>query len=287
MARRRIWILAYCVMSPLAWASKAPFQLQPKTVRQGQSALVRVSGPVPSEFKISFASQNIALWPCGKKHCGVVGVAVDTKIGKNPVVATWVENGEAKQAELSLKVTRGKFKVNKLRVDPSLTRPSDEEKLRIEQDKKDIEAALSNPASERLWDAKFALPTKGGVTSRFGNQRTYNGELKSVHFGVDLRASETTPIYVANSGKVVLARGFFTAGNMVTIDHGLGVFSSYAHLSAIEVAPGTVVKTGDKLGMAGATGRVTGPHLHWATRVNGVSVDPLQFRETWNQAFGG
>lgn len=272
-------------MSSLALAAPQKLQLQPKTLKQGQSALVRFPGAAPADLKIQFGAQAVALWPCGKQTCGMVGVAVDATVGKGEVIAEWTENGEPLKSVATIEIKRGKFRVNKLTVDPSLTQPSDEEKVRIEQDKKDIEAALSAPAAEALWDKDFAMPTTGGVTSLFGNQRTYNGEVKSIHFGVDLRANEKTPIYAANAGKVVVARGFFMAGNMVMIDHGLGVFSSYAHLSAIDVAPGAMVKKGDKLGMAGATGRVTGPHLHWATRVNGVSVDPMQFRTTWNRAF--
>ncbi len=285
MARLRVWFLVPCVMGSMASAAETRLQLQPKSVRQGQTALVRFPGAAPIDLKIQFGTQNLALWPCGEKTCGMVGVAVDAPVGTGEVVAEWTENGEAKRAVAPIKVTRGKFRVNKLSVDPSLTRPSEEEKLRIEQDKKDIEAALAAPAQEIFWDKDFVLPTGGGVTSLFGNQRTYNGEVKSIHFGVDLRANEKTPIHAANAGKVVLARGFFMAGNMVLIDHGFGVFSSYAHLSAIDVAVGARVKKGEKLGMAGATGRVTGPHLHWATRVNGVSVDPMQFRDTWNRAY--
>lgn len=285
MARFRVWFLIPCVMSDLAFAAEPKLQIQPKTVRQGHTALVRFPGEPPADLKIQFGTQTLALWPCGDKTCGMVGVAVDAPVGAGEVVAEWTENGQAQKTAAPIKVTRGKFRVNKLSVDPSLTHPSEEEKARIEQDKKDIEAALSSPAREVYWDKEFALPTDGGVTSLFGNQRTYNGEVKSIHFGVDLRANEKTPIHAANAGKVVLARNFFMAGNMVTIDHGFGVFSSYAHLSAIEVAPGAMVKKGDKIGMAGATGRVTGPHLHWATRVNGVSVDPMQFRETWNRAY--
>lgn len=110
----------------------------------------------------------------------------------------------------------------------------------------------------------------------------FNGDVKSSHMGVDLRAGTGTPIAATNAGTVVLARASFYPGQTVHIDHGAGVFSSYSHLSVMKVTAGQKIARGAILGLAGATGRVTGPHLHWGMRVNGVSVDPHQLRELLN-----
>lgn len=259
------------------------FTLSPKKLGQGQAALVQIAHP-PEKLTLKAGAQNIELWDCGKADpvtfCGIVSVPLDTPVGEFEVQAQWGEQTKS----LTLAVKKGKFQVNQLKVKPSITAPNPEEQAKIAEDKKDIEAAYAAPEPGQLWEGVFDLPTTGGITSQFGNQRTYNGELKSTHFGVDLRADTTTPIYAANTGKVLLARLFFMAGNMVLLDHGHGIYSSYAHLSKIDVQPGEIVKKGEQLGIAGATGRVTGPHLHWSMRANGVPVDPHSLRTALNKA---
>ncbi len=259
-------------------ASAAPSGIKvavhPQTVPQGQAALITVSSPTPlTELQGRFHEQNIAFWECGKKLCGIVAVQVNETPGPKDLILEW-KTEKQNELKTSFRVKKGTFKVNKLKVEPKITKPSAEDQTRIAQDKKDIEAAYLEPERKALWSGAFVLPTTGEKTSGFGNQRTYNGEVKSIHFGVDLRANTQTPIYATNAGKVVLAKEFFMAGNMVLLDHGMGVYSSYAHLSVLSVQAGQLVAKGDKIGMAGATGRATGPHLHWGMRVNSVAVDP-------------
>ena len=103
----------------------------------------------------------------------------------------------------------------------------------------------------------------------------FNGELRSYHRGVDLRGAEGTPIKAMADGKVVIAQNMYFAGNTVYLDHGQGVISSYAHMSRLDVKPGEMVKAGQQIGLVGATGRVTGPHLHLGLNILGVAVDPL------------
>jgi biotin carboxyl carrier protein len=271
------------LLSSFAWGGSPQFTLTPKKVGQGQAALVQVRD-TGENMALRAGAQAIETWDCGTAItpvlCGIVSVPLDTKVGKMDITAEWTGGSEA----LVLPVRKGKFHVNKLKVKPAITQPSDEEKKQIAQDKADIETAYKTPEKGALWEGVFELPTPGAVTSQFGNQRTYNGELKSTHFGVDLRADTTTPIHATNTGKVLLAHLFFMAGNMVLLDHGHGIYSSYAHLSEIKVKPGDVVKKGDVLGIAGATGRVTGPHLHWGMRANGVPVDPHSLRTAMNLA---
>lgn len=279
------------IFSGLVFA-KSPFSLSPKRVSQGQVTVLRVKavdGALPTDIKAQFGEQQIPFWTCGDSKkpslCGLVAIPLDTPLGKAEIEVQAQHMDKTIQEKLSLHVLKGKFRINLLTVAPQLTRPSEEDQKQIDRDKEDIAAAYANPGSAPLWKDLFKLPTSGGVTSLFGNQRRYNGEVKSTHYGVDLRANEKTPIYASNDGKVLLARSFFYGGNMVLLDHGMNLYSSYAHLSKIEVTPGQEVKRGDKLGMAGATGRVTGPHLHWGTRLNGHPVDPNQFVTTVNQTF--
>jgi hypothetical protein len=283
------WFLGLLLLSANSLAAAGPFTLRPAATRQGQAVLLRVRKPLES-LVVTAGPQTVALWPCGKagaQRCGIVGVPLDTPVGFFGVDFKWNEQGQEKVRTLPLKVRKGKFRVNRLKVEPALTSPSEEDKKRIEQDRKDFATAYASPEPAPLWTGRFALPTGGEITSLFGNQRTYNGEVKSTHFGVDLRAGTKTPIHAVAAGKVLLAKEFFMAGNLVLIDHGSGIFSSYAHLSKIDVSVGENVERGKKVGMAGATGRVTGPHLHWSMRVNGVPVDPHSARAAVNHAFKG
>jgi murein DD-endopeptidase MepM/ murein hydrolase activator NlpD len=130
-------------------------------------------------------------------------------------------------------------------------------------------------APSRLWDGGWVRPVPDPANSAFGKRSVFNGQPRSPHSGADFMSAAGTPVTAPNAGRIVLAGARYFAGDTVVIDHGLGVFSLFAHLSAIDVRVGDTVKGGDVIGRVGATGRVTGPHLHWAVRVNGARVDPL------------
>jgi murein DD-endopeptidase MepM/ murein hydrolase activator NlpD len=138
-----------------------------------------------------------------------------------------------------------------------------------------LERLWTASAAERLWTAPFVRPVPGAANSAFGSRSVYNGEPRSPHGGADFRSSAGTPIHAPAAGRVVLARNLYFTGNTVVIDHGLELFSLVAHLSTMGVAEQTTVTAGEVIGKVGATGRVTGPHLHWAVRIGAARVDPL------------
>ena len=122
----------------------------------------------------------------------------------------------------------------------------------------------------------FQVPIPGITGGRnFGHRRMFNDQPRAPHSGTDLKAAIGTEIQASNRGRVVLAKNLFFSGNAVFIDHGLGVYSVYLHLSEIRVACGDMIERGQVLGLAGATGRVTGPHLHWGVRITDARVDPF------------
>jgi len=130
---------------------------------------------------------------------------------------------------------------------------------------------------ERLWGGKFRIPLDGVTTgSNFGRRRILNGNPGSPHGGVDLPGATGTPVHAAQRGRVVLAEELFFAGNTVVVDHGLGIYTFYGHLSEIDAKVGDDLEAGTVLGKVGATGRVTGPHLHWGLTVERARVNPLQ-----------
>lgn len=136
---------------------------------------------------------------------------------------------------------------------------------------------------EKLWDGLWELPVLGGLTARYGEQRSINGSEPSGHHGgTDFGALEGTPVTATNSGKVVLARQLKVRGNMVVIDHGGGLYSGYGHLSEISVAEGEVVAAGQQIGLVGNTGLSTGAHLHWEMASNGTLLDAVRFTDGTN-----
>lgn len=146
---------------------------------------------------------------------------------------------------------------------------------KIAADRKKTAAVLKRITPERYWRQPFQRPVPGVITSAFGGHRVFNGEVRSYHRGVDLRAPTGTPIRALAAGKVVIAEEMYYSGNVVFIDHGLGAVSSYGHMSRIDVRPGDRVTAGQQIGLSGATGRVTGPHLHLGLNILGQAVDPL------------
>ena len=167
------------------------------------------------------------------------------------------------------------FATRRLTVDPDLVNPPPEALERIARETRELERAWTTSAGVNLWDAPFVRPVKEPANSAFGTRSVYNGQARTPHGGADFASPEGTPIASPNAGRVVLAGSRYFTGGTVIIDHGLGLFSLFAHLSSIGVQVGDAVKPGTIVGNVGSTGRVTGPHLHWAVRANGARVDPL------------
>ena len=126
----------------------------------------------------------------------------------------------------------------------------------------------------KLFSLPFMRPRPSRVTSTFGSGRVFNGRVSSSHLGIDFRGAAGEPIYAANRGVVALVDSFFLAGNVVYLDHGDGVMTAYFHMTRQEVAVGDTVERGQEIGIVGATGRVTGPHLHWSARFGALTIDP-------------
>ena len=132
------------------------------------------------------------------------------------------------------------------------------------------------PATVTFWRGPFRKPVQGDVVGPFGRRSVINEQPRSPHSGVDLKGKKGTPVHAINNGKVALTCDHFFSGRSVVVDHGGSIQSMYFHLEKILVQPGDVIKKGHVIGLVGATGRATGPHLHWGVRVNGARVDPLR-----------
>jgi murein DD-endopeptidase MepM/ murein hydrolase activator NlpD len=176
-----------------------------------------------------------------------------------------------------------------LAVDSSFTRPLDSATAaRVERENvRAREVGKHAHDSPLMWSSSFLRPRTSAITSEFGSGRLFNGRMTSRHLGVDFRGAVGEPVRAANRGVVALVDNFFLAGNVVYIDHGGGLVTAYFHLSKALVAPGDTVARGQVIGLVGATGRVTGPHLHWAARYGAITVNPLDLvslKRNWYSA---
>jgi murein DD-endopeptidase MepM/ murein hydrolase activator NlpD len=183
--------------------------------------------------------------------------------------------GRTLTREYPISVAARAFPSRRITVDAKFADPPADALPRIEKERKFVEGLFAKATSERFWTEPFIVPVPGASTSSFGRRSIVNGQPRSPHTGTDFQAATGTPIVAPNDGRVVLAGDLYFAGNTMIIDHGLGVYSYLAHLSAFDVEAGALVKRGQTIGRSGATGRVTGPHLHWTLRLGAARVDPL------------
>jgi murein DD-endopeptidase MepM/ murein hydrolase activator NlpD len=206
---------------------------------------------------------------------GLVAADLEAKPGVYDVTLAGTDaRGISLAGKTRLTVHAKRFETRRLKVDEGFVNPPASEAERIAREAKRL-ASLFTQVTPRRWRGPFHVPVPGDATSSFGRLTVLNGSPRGRHQGADFRAASGTPVVAPNAGRVVLAEDLYFSGNTIVIDHGLGMFSLLAHLSRIDVTAGADVKAGEMLGMSGATGRVTGPHLHWALRLSEFSVDPL------------
>jgi murein DD-endopeptidase MepM/ murein hydrolase activator NlpD len=207
----------------------------------------------------------------------VVGVDLDAKAGAHSAEVTFrYGDGRSRSVLEPVTVKAQKFPTTELKVEDRYVELGPEDAARAAREAQETDAIYATLTSECYWSASFVAPIHGAKDGRnFGHRRVFNGQPRAPHSGADLRADVGTPVYASNRGRVVLAKDLFYSGNAVIVDHGVGVYTMYLHLSKIDVAPGAMVERGQLLGLAGATGRVTGPHLHWGVRIVDARVDPF------------
>jgi len=205
------------------------------------------------------------------------------KATKKRLKIHYSKENKAKTQILFIKLQNGKYAKESIKVSSSKVNPrSKAVKHRISKEYKEAMRIYNTVTPKSYLSRPFILPMHSTITSAFGKARIYNGSLKGYHSGTDFRAKVGTPIIAANDGRVILVKDRFYSGGTVILDHGEGIYTCYFHMSQFQVKKGELVKRGEILGLSGKSGRVTGPHLHFAARVDGVQVDPLQLIELLN-----
>ncbi len=205
----------------------------------------------------------------------VAGVDVEVTPGTYPLaIDAELQDGSHRTLRQDVVVEEAPYEKVTLSVPDKFVEPNAAALKKIAADKIVKDKAFANSASTPQWLGDFLPPLRHAPESdSFGNQRIFNGKLASVHRGLDYHARPGTPVAAINSGRVVLARPLYYEGGCVVVDHGMGLMSVYMHLSKIEVSVGRRVRRGQIIALSGATGRVTGPHLHLGIRWEGSYLD--------------
>jgi murein DD-endopeptidase MepM/ murein hydrolase activator NlpD len=244
--------------------------------QQGQA--VRMSVPDEAGIQaaeIEWQGKTVPYTKIGKEWVSVIGVDLDVKPGAYSAEIRVTKSGAVEKNTVTVNVKAVKFPVQNLQVAEQYVELSPENTERALREAKQLEEIHNTITPEALWREPFVVPIPGGVGSSFGKRRVFNGESRNPHAGADLKATTGTPIRSTNRGRVVVAKSLFFTGNTVIVDHGLGIYTLYAHLSRMNVKEGEIVERAKVIGLAGATGRVTGPHLHWGAKVQNTRVDPF------------
>lgn len=207
---------------------------------------------------------------------GLAGIDVETRPGTYPIRTAVERAGGARlTATRELVVVAKRFPTRRLTVAPRFVEPPAAEVARILSEARRLQALFGVVTPGAMWPTSFQAPVEAPPASSFGLRSVFNGQARSPHGGTDFPSPSGTAIAAPAAGSIVLAEELYFTGNTVVIDHGLGLYSLMAHLSRIDVKTGDRVERGQTVGLVGATGRVTGPHLHWAVRLGGARVDPL------------
>ena len=252
--------------------------VQSRAVQRGEILLVVVEGEAAKKPPTAdFQGRALEFFPAASTGTWLafIGLDLDAPTGGAPLRATLHDaSGRAVKKTETLDVSPGKFPITELQVEQKFVTPAKTDAERAEGEAIKVHELYAHGEEKRLFDGSFTAPIPGAATARFGERRVFNGQPRSPHSGMDLKAKKGTPVRAPAAGKVVLAGPLYFSGNTIILDHGLGITTLYAHLSRMLVKRGDLVKKGQLIGKVGATGRVTGPHLHWALKFHEARVDP-------------
>lgn len=207
----------------------------------------------------------------------LVGIALAAAPGAAHIT---VRTADGSPRQVDYEVARKRYSEQRLSVAPRTVDLSPENQARFERERDHqalVMATFTEPVGGALTSLRMQVPVPGRRSSSFGLRRVFNGQARNPHSGMDIAAPTGTPIAAPLPGRVIDTGDYFFNGNTVWLDHGQGLLTMVCHLSAIDVRVGDVLATGQHLGAVGATGRVTGPHLHWGVMLNRTMVDPALF----------
>ena len=248
--------------------------------KQGQVLVVKVKGEdQATEVKGTFLSRTIPFFrefrpgePAG--YIGLLGIDMQDDPGTYELAVEVKQGEQAKQLSFNVLVAKEKFAVEHLKLPKEKVDLDEKSLTRWKAEQEQVKQALAENSGMKLWHSNFLEPVNGKRSGIFGSVRIMNGQARNPHNGEDIGAPVGTDVAATNDGVVRLTVDHFFSGRGIFVDHGLGFYSMYFHLSEILVKDGDLVKAGQIIGKVGATGRATGPHLHWGVKLNGARVNP-------------
>ena len=261
------------IATPSEWSAKA----NPEHLVNGAPLLFEVKpSSALATLTATWLTHSLTFVPgANNSWFAIAGISLETEPGTYPLELTGTtKDGQKLHYEQKFVVASEKYETVELKVSKDFTAPSPEQMESIKRDQEIKKKTFAEVSPEREWTGPFLPPVDAPVSDVFGTRRVFNGVTKSVHQGLDYRVPAATPVSAVNAGTVILARPLYFEGNCVVIDHGQGLLTLYLHLSEFKVKEGEVVKRGQLIGLSGATGRATGPHLHIAVRWQGTYLNP-------------
>ena len=272
-------ICNFCFFSFQSQAIAAEIVI-PEKVSQGRGFIIAIKAQAPftgyiewRNKKIKFSSTNL-----NSQHETQVLLGMPTdEVKTQNIRISITENNQNNIIKQTIKPLKVNWVTHNLNVAPKYVEPPKEVLNQIAKDQKTNKATLARMSDTHTWELPFVRPVNGTISGSFAARRVFNGQPRTPHFGTDMRGAIGTRILAMADGVVVCAEPQYFSGNAVWIDHGQGVISMYGHMSKISVKKGDIIKKGQKIGEVGATGRVTGPHLHLSLYIQGVAVDAVPF----------
>jgi len=276
---RMIFLFLSCTVLAAAQQhspSKSPVSFTPAIVEAGSPELIVITVPRATSVEGEWLGRKLEFFAIGQKWIALAGVDVEAEPGSSTAHITASTDKGTLDLSRNIEIHAAHYRTGKLTVAPKFVEPGPEEQKEIAADSALKASVFASTATQPLWHGSFRVPVQSPSTDSFGTRRMFNGKLASIHKGMDFHAATGTVVRASNSGVVVLAQHLYYEGNCVIIDHGLGLYTISMHFSRIDVHGGQHVEAGDRLGLSGATGRVTGPHLHWAVRWQNAYLDPAK-----------
>jgi murein DD-endopeptidase MepM/ murein hydrolase activator NlpD len=249
----------------------------PARPRVGDVALLQLRGaPDGATVEGMVDGHPLAFFPYAGGHAALVGFDLESKPGVKPWrLAVLRHDGDPVSAKGKVKILPRDFPVQRLTLPEALVDLDPETERRALSESERLRTLYRTITPQRLWRGAFTRPVGGTEPGTgFGARRIINGKPRMPHGGIDYAAPAGTPVVAVNSGRVALVADFFFPGRLVAIDHGLGLYTLYFHLDSAAVGQGDLVERGQTIGAVGATGRATGPHLHFGAHIAGARIDP-------------
>jgi len=275
MNRRRFLAALTAASALLPLRTRAQAEGLPRTAPvPGGVAALRL-GPAAAPPLARFNGERVLVLGDATEWLAVVGIPLDEKPGSTlPLI---VERDGQEPETLEIAVGSKRYATQRLKVKPGQVDLSPEDLARYEQESAHLDAVLSTFSESAPLSLQLVPPCSGRRSSSFGLRRFFNGQPRKPHNGMDIAAPVGTPVVAAGEGEVIDVGEYFFSGHTVILDHGQGFLTLYAHLSTVGVSAAERVAGGAQIGAVGATGRVTGPHLHFTVYLNRTAVNPALF----------